>query len=77
MTRNPDPSRLGTVEDVNGSSISVKLSDGTPTGPENQIKSYFQVFGVNLSSVDLNNKQKTDFHQNGEKTDSNRGVGEN
>ena len=36
MTRNhpsnPDPSRLGTVEDVNGSSVSVKLSDGTPGG---------------------------------------------
>lgn len=36
MTRsqpsNPDPSRLGTVEDVNGSSISVKLSDSTPGG---------------------------------------------
>lgn len=32
MTRNSDPSRLGTVEDVNGSSISVKLSDGTPSG---------------------------------------------
>lgn len=27
-----DPSRLGTVEDVNGSSISVKLSDNTPSG---------------------------------------------
>lgn len=27
-----DPSRLGTVEDVNGSSISVKLSDSTPSG---------------------------------------------
>ena len=27
-----DPSRLGTVEDVNGSSISVKLSDHTPSG---------------------------------------------
>ncbi len=27
-----DPSRLGTVEDINGSSISVKLSDGTPSG---------------------------------------------
>lgn len=36
MVRNqsssPDPSRLGTVEDVNGSSISVKLSDSTPGG---------------------------------------------
>ena len=36
MTRsqspNPDPSRLGTVEDVTGSSISVKLSDNTPGG---------------------------------------------
>lgn len=36
MTRNqqsnPDPSRLGTVEDVNGSSVSVKLSDNTPGG---------------------------------------------
>ena len=29
---NPDPSRLGTVEDVNGSSVSVKLSDSTPGG---------------------------------------------
>ena len=29
---NSDPSRLGTVEDVNGSSISVKLSDSTPGG---------------------------------------------
>lgn len=29
---NPDPSRLGTVEDVNGASISVKLSDNTPGG---------------------------------------------
>ena len=29
---NSDPSRLGTVEDINGSSISVKLSDGTPSG---------------------------------------------
>jgi len=28
----PDPSRLGTVEDVNGSSISVKLADSTPGG---------------------------------------------
>jgi hypothetical protein len=27
-----DPSRLGTVEDVNGSSVSVKLSDNTPSG---------------------------------------------
>lgn len=27
-----DPSRLGTVEDVNGSSISVKLSENTPSG---------------------------------------------
>lgn len=27
-----DPSRLGTVEDVNGSSISVKLSESTPSG---------------------------------------------
>lgn len=27
-----DPSRLGTVEDVNGSNISVKLSDNTPSG---------------------------------------------
>jgi len=32
MNQNSDPSRLGTVEDVNGSSISVKLSDGTPSG---------------------------------------------
>lgn len=36
MTRNrasnPDPSRLGTVEDVNGSSVSVKLSESTPGG---------------------------------------------
>lgn len=36
MTRkqpsSPDPSRLGTVEDVNGSSVSVKLSDSTPGG---------------------------------------------
>lgn len=36
MTRNqpsnPDPSRLGTVEDVDGSSVSVKLSDSTPGG---------------------------------------------
>lgn len=29
---NPDPSRLGTVEDVNGSSISVKLPEDTPSG---------------------------------------------
>lgn len=29
---NSDPSRLGTVEDVNGSSINVKLSDNTPSG---------------------------------------------
>lgn len=29
---NPDPSRLGTVEDVNGASVSVKLSDSTPGG---------------------------------------------
>lgn len=29
---NSDPSRLGTVEDVNGSSISVKLSENTPAG---------------------------------------------
>lgn len=27
-----DPSRLGTVEDVNGSTITVKLSESTPTG---------------------------------------------
>lgn len=36
MTRNqpsrPDPSRLGTVEDVNGASVSVKMSDSTPGG---------------------------------------------
>lgn len=36
MTRNQpsslDPSRLGTVEDVNGSSVSVKLADSTPGG---------------------------------------------
>ena len=36
MTRhqpsNRDPSRLGTVEDVNGSSVSVKLADSTPGG---------------------------------------------
>lgn len=29
---NSDPSRFGTVEDVNGSSISVKLSENTPSG---------------------------------------------
>ena len=29
---NPDPSRLGSVEDVNGASVSVKLSDSTPGG---------------------------------------------
>ena len=29
---NSDPSRLGSVEDVNGSSISVKLADSTPAG---------------------------------------------
>src|SRR5687768_6668489 len=29
---NSDPSRLGTVEDVNGPCISVKLSEGTPSG---------------------------------------------
>lgn len=29
---NPDPSRLGTVEDVDGSSVSVKLADTTPGG---------------------------------------------
>lgn len=29
---NSDPSRLGTVEDVNGPSINVKLSDNTPGG---------------------------------------------
>jgi hypothetical protein len=29
---NPDPSRLGTVEDVNGSSVSVQLSESTPGG---------------------------------------------
>jgi len=29
---NPDPSRLGSVEDVNGSSVSVKLSENTPSG---------------------------------------------
>src|SRR5688572_11133809 len=28
----PDPSRLGSVEDVNGASVSVKLSDSTPGG---------------------------------------------
>lgn len=32
LTSNSDPSRLGTVEDVNGSSISVKLSESTPGG---------------------------------------------
>ena len=36
MTRNqpssPDPSRLGTVEQVNGSSVNVKLADSTPGG---------------------------------------------
>lgn len=36
MIRNPpsspDPSRLGTVEDVNGSSVSVKLAESTPGG---------------------------------------------
>lgn len=32
MNQQSDPSRLGTVEDVNGSSIGVKLSDGTPNG---------------------------------------------
>ena len=32
LVPNPDPSRLGTVEDVNGASISVKLSDDTPGG---------------------------------------------
>lgn len=32
MNQQPDPSRLGTVENVNGSSISVKLLDGTPNG---------------------------------------------
>lgn len=32
MNQQADPSRLGTVENVNGSSISVKLSDGTPSG---------------------------------------------
>jgi hypothetical protein len=32
MKSNPDPSMLGTVEDVNGSNISVKLSDSTPSG---------------------------------------------
>jgi uncharacterized protein len=31
-TSSSDPSRLGTVEDVNGSSISVKLSENTPGG---------------------------------------------
>lgn len=29
---NSDPSRLGSVEDINGSSISVKLADSTPAG---------------------------------------------
>jgi DNA helicase HerA-like ATPase len=29
---NSDPSRLGTVEDVNGSSVSVKLTENTPSG---------------------------------------------
>jgi DNA helicase HerA-like ATPase len=29
---NSDPSRLGTVEDVNGSSVSVKLTESTPSG---------------------------------------------
>ncbi len=29
---NPDPSRLGSVEDVNGSSVSVKLAESTPGG---------------------------------------------
>lgn len=32
LSSSSDPSRLGTVEDVNGSSISVKLSDSTPSG---------------------------------------------
>jgi hypothetical protein len=32
LQSNSDPSRLGTVEDVNGSSISVKLSESTPGG---------------------------------------------
>lgn len=32
QTSSSDPSRLGTVEDVNGSSISVKLSENTPGG---------------------------------------------
>ncbi len=32
LSSSPDPSRLGTVEDVNGSSVSVKLSDSTPGG---------------------------------------------
>jgi len=32
LSSSSDPSRLGTVEDVNGSSISVKLSESTPTG---------------------------------------------
>jgi hypothetical protein len=29
---NPDPSRLGSVEDVNGASVSVKMSDSAPGG---------------------------------------------
>lgn len=32
LSSSSDPSRLGTVEDVNGSSISVKLSESTPSG---------------------------------------------
>jgi len=32
LASSSDPSRLGTVEDVNGSSISVKLSESTPGG---------------------------------------------
>lgn len=32
LSFNSDPSRLGTVEDVNGSSISVRLSESTPGG---------------------------------------------
>lgn len=32
LSSSSDPSQLGTVEDVNGSSISVKLSDNTPGG---------------------------------------------
>jgi DNA helicase HerA-like ATPase len=32
MNPNSDPSRIGTVEDVDGSNIRVKLSDGTPSG---------------------------------------------